>query len=49
MLLWDHDDALQKFAENLDLVLARSQYKRLEGIELVSIGQQCTKEHDKCA
>nr|GEX62138.1 putative ribonuclease H-like domain-containing protein [Tanacetum cinerariifolium] len=35
MLKWEYITTLEKFNENMELVLGRSQYKRLDGVELV--------------
>ncbi|GKA49052.1 hypothetical protein Tco_0742010 [Tanacetum coccineum] len=37
MLKWEHKKALQKFNDNMELVLGSSQYKRLDVVELVSL------------
>nr|GEU81929.1 hypothetical protein [Tanacetum cinerariifolium] len=35
MLKWKYSTALEKFNENMELVSGRSQYKRLDGVELI--------------
>ena len=37
MISWEYHKALQKFVENMDYVVSRSEYKTIDSVQLVCI------------
>ena len=40
MVSWEYGAALEKFVENMDIVVSTSEYKTLDGVQLVCIKLQ---------